>query len=248
MKSLVRLLAVTIALAFISHSASAKIFRNSYVSFELPPGWDCQLEGTEWVCRSTKADQAKESIIILTAKEAGPKDNLQAYETHLKTPRVINNSAGKPEPSKIIQVSQRTINQQVWVDGMHLASEVPNYYTRYLATVKDRIAVLVTFSAHKNQYTKYSNDFFHAILSLHVVADKGATGDGANSGAVGGPLLPKGHEILGPGSSAFPPDMLTDLPDEQPQRRFSGTTWFAILVLILAVAGYIYLRSQRKKK
>ena len=53
---------------------------------------------------------------------------------------------------------------------MHLGSEVPYYYTRYLATVKVQIAILVTFSAHQRYYTKYSNDFFKAILSLRVNA------------------------------------------------------------------------------
>ncbi len=55
---------------------------------------------------------------------------------------------------------------------MHLGSEIPHYYTRYLATVKGKIAVLVTFSAHKLHYTKYSSEFFRAIKSLRVIATK----------------------------------------------------------------------------
>ena len=51
---------------------------------------------------------------------------------------------------------------------MHLGSEIPNYYTRYLAAVKGRVAVLVTFSAHKKYYTKYSGQFFEAIKTLRV--------------------------------------------------------------------------------
>lgn len=27
---------------------SAKMFQNSYVSFQLPDNWGCELEGTEW--------------------------------------------------------------------------------------------------------------------------------------------------------------------------------------------------------
>lgn len=55
---------------------------------------------------------------------------------------------------------------------MHLGSEIPHYYTRYLATIKGNIAVLVTFSAHKLFYTKYSSDFFRAIKSMRVLATR----------------------------------------------------------------------------
>ncbi|RYZ85297.1 MAG: outer membrane protein assembly factor, partial [Proteobacteria bacterium] len=51
----------------------------------------------------------------------------------------------------------------------HLSSEVQNYFTRYLASIKGRIAVLVTFSAHKQFYTKYSQDFFKAVSTLRVI-------------------------------------------------------------------------------
>ena len=35
------------------------------------------------------------------------------------------------------------INDHPWLDGLHLNSEIPGYYTRYLATIKDQLAILV---------------------------------------------------------------------------------------------------------
>jgi len=65
---------VTIFLSILSFSinSQAKLFSNSYVSFELPPRWDCQSEATEWICRSEQKSDAQTAIIILTAKKVGP--------------------------------------------------------------------------------------------------------------------------------------------------------------------------------
>ncbi len=177
-----------VSLGFQSET-QAKVFRNSYVSFKLPDKWDCYLENTAWICRyaiSKKClgkgsnsqscqDQRKktrEAIIILAAKEKGPKDSFKEYYNHLKTPRPIVTKEGKRSKSKIIHAKAINIEKQRWVDGMHLGSEIPHYYTRYVATLKGNIAVLVTFSAHKLYYTKYSAEFFNAIKSLRVLATK----------------------------------------------------------------------------
>ena len=37
------------AICFVCLSARAKRFANQYTEFELPSGWECALEGTEWV-------------------------------------------------------------------------------------------------------------------------------------------------------------------------------------------------------
>ena len=165
------------------------MFRNSYVSFELPSRWSCRLENTAWICRyiiNTKCAQkmangkscraqknkTKEAIIILAAKEIGPKDNLKAYYKYLMKTRPIVTQTGKRSTSRLVHSKVIKIQNHKWVDGMHLGSEIPHYYTRYLATVKGKIAVLVTFSAHKLHYTKYSSEFFRAIKSLRVIATK----------------------------------------------------------------------------
>jgi hypothetical protein len=222
-----------------SLSSHAELFRSAYVSFELPQNWKCDLEGTEWICTSKFAKETKEAIIVLTAKEVGPQDSLMAYEDELKNPRRLNNMTDGPL-SKVVQApKRRQIANHLWIDAIHLSSEVPNYYTRYVATIKDRLAITVTFSAFKTQYTKYSADFIKAIDSMRAVAAKdilgskpilSAPGGGESMGTnVGGPI--------GPGIGA--PGVL---PSE-PKSKDNTITYVAIALIVLA-AGMLLWRKK----
>lgn len=166
---------VIFCLSFLSFSpfSEGKVFRNAYLSFELPEGWNCSLESTEWICRNQETRQSKEAIIIFTAKEVGPTDSYTIYEQTINTPRTVNDKSGKGILSQIVMKAKQTkINDQLWVDGLQKGSEIPNYFTRYLATIKEKIAILVTFSAHADYFAKYSSEFFKAVQSLRVVASK----------------------------------------------------------------------------
>lgn len=215
----------------------AKLFTNSYISFELPPRWDCTLDKTEWICRSEGNGVNKEAVIILTAKEVGPGDSLAQYESFLKTPKTVSGIDGKALLSQVKQVKQIQIAGLAWVDGMHLGSEVPYYYTRYLATVKARIAILVTFSAHQRYYTKYSNDFFKAIQSLRVIAPSNLlNASGSNGGGViGAPIgIP---QDIGEG----------ELPAEPTGSSSSKKNALLMAVLLAALGGYIFIKKKKKR-
>jgi hypothetical protein len=232
-----------VALALASSLAHAKRFRNAYVSFELPPNWNCKLEGSEWVCENDFSAKTKEAIIILTAKEVGPTDTLPAYLAHLQTPRTLSGRNGAPAKSQIIHVKERIIGNQMWVDGMHLGSEVGPYFTRYLATIKDRIAILITFSAHKQHYTKYSGDFIRAVESLKVVATKDTLGrngdsDGGRRGEV---------EKIGPATDGSIPPLDGGGMDAEGSGRNSKTFNLLLIVIVLAAfGGYFFMRSKKK--
>ncbi len=234
------------ALATIINSyASAKVFRNAYVSFELPDTWKCTLEHTEWVCRSEKQKESREAIIILTAKEVGPVDSFEQYSKYLNSPHPV---AAKPTAgilSKVMYPSkQYKINDHMWIDGLHMSSEVPNFFTRYLTTIKEKIAVLVTFSAHKSVYTKYSQDFFKAVQSLRVVA----TNNLLASPDVG-PIRP-GSETLGaPINAAVPADMETSEEVESDGLFGSGnktqTLFLLIGILLIGAGAYVVLKTKK---
>ena len=81
-KSWINIFSCTFALVF-SYGVQAKRFTNQYTEFELPGGWECQLEGTEWVCQSLNKDRKKEAIIILAAKLRGERDDLAEYQNYL---------------------------------------------------------------------------------------------------------------------------------------------------------------------
>lgn len=222
----------------LSFNAQAKVFRNAYISFELPETWKCNLEQTEWVCRSEQAKEAKEAIIILTAKEVGPTDTFPLYETHLNEP--ITSGVKGAIPSRVVYKSKTVlINDQNWLDSLHMGSEVPNYFTRYLATIKERIAILVTFSAHKQFYTKYNNDFFNAVKSLRVIATKNI-----NSRPDLGPVRP-GSETLGaPIGSAMPAEMYQQ--PESGEKSGGNKALLAVALLIGAVGVYIFIKKRKQ--
>jgi hypothetical protein len=232
-----------VALLFFSLSAQAKVFRNAYVAFELPDSWNCTLEHTEWVCRSEADKESKEAIIVLTAKETGPTDSFASYTQHLTTPQTAPTPGATP--SRIIYPPKQVkVNEHVWIDGLHMGSEVPNYFTRYLATIKDRIAILVTFSAHKNFYTKYSQDFFKGVMSLRVIATKNLLNDPKL-----GPLRP-GSETLGQSINQNMPSEMAGMEAMPEESSGSGSktksVLFGIAILLAAAAGYVLLKMRKK--
>lgn len=154
----------------------AELFQNDYVSFELPENWKCKPFKTDWVCHSVHSNKRKEAMIILTAKEAGSLDNLTEYESFLSKPRTIKTKTGKTFQAKMISPGKKVIlNSHPWVDGWFLGSEVPIYYTRYEVTVccgaTPKLAILVTLSAHKERYSKYSQAFMKVVKSLRISPD-----------------------------------------------------------------------------
>lgn len=231
------------ALLIWSPLASAKVFRNAYLAFEMPDHWDCSLEQTEWVCRSKDSKEAKEAIIILTAKEVGPSDSFQIYETYLNQPIKLKIRSQAGDQSKIIYKSKNlNVNNQPWIDGLHLGSEVPNYYTRYLATIKDSVAILVTFSAHKDFYTKYSQDFLKAVMSLQVIATKNLLGRRDQNG-----IRPPGTETFGVPSQAMPMDIVQSGLDEgRGPKKNNAIKFLGIALILMAIGIFFYLRSRKK--
>lgn len=156
------------------NSAYAKRFANQYTEFELPAGWSCAIEGSEWVCQSENKDRQKEAIIILAAKMRGPQDSLAEYQRYLNTNKTYQLPGGKVQNSEPKYAKMKSVNNHQWVDALHLASEVPGFYTRYLATVKEDLGVAVTFSVTKEMYNSYQGIFDNVVASLRVFRQKKA--------------------------------------------------------------------------
>jgi len=119
-----------------------------------------------------------------------------------------------------------------------------SYLTRYLATIKERIAILVTFSAHQSHYTKYSNDFFNVILSLRVVADSKML---SNPGGPG--VRPGSGEILGGNQNPGIPEAFGDgeLPEAGSGSGMTKEKLAMLALIVVAVALIILLRARRKR-
>ena len=150
----------------------AKIFQNSYVSLELPDTWACTQEGVAWTCTPAGTLPSKEAVIVLAAKVAGPEDNMANFLNFLRQPKRIVTRVGTPMPSQVSYAQNRVLAGSTWVQAQHLGSEIQDYYTLYLATVKEQLAILISFSAEKNHYGVYNSVFDHAMKTLRIVASQ----------------------------------------------------------------------------
>lgn len=223
----------------------SRTFKNAYISFEMLDTWKCNLEQTEWVCRAEDPQEAKEAVIILTAKEKGPTDTFPLYESHMNNPISTPSRTGAMLTSTVVyKAMQNKVNDQVWLDSLHTNSEVQNYHTRYLATIKDQIAILITFSAHNRFYAKHSTNFNNTIKSLRVIASKDLL-----TRPDLGPLR-GANETLGTGiGQAMPADLLAgdDGGGNSKKGIFKNKAVLGLGILVCAAILYIILRLLKKK-
>ncbi len=151
------------------YSAQAIIQCTSYICFDRPKTWTCKAEGIHLICHNKIKKLAKEAVIIAVAKETGRQDSVSQYLSFLKNKKEFKTKKGKPITSRVFHSKQRNINHHLWADGFHLASEIPNYYTRYLGSTKKGLAVLVTYTAHKKKWSKHAKDFNKSVQTLRFL-------------------------------------------------------------------------------
>lgn len=237
------LLSLTVGL-LLSSTLHAKRFSSKYCEFELPAGWECALEGSEYVCQSENADRKKESIIILAAKIRGEQDNLDEYMAYLKKNKEYNLPGGKKQVSEPKNTKLTRINDQQWVDALHLASEVPGFYTRYLATVKEDLGVAVTFSVSKDLYTTYQPIMDKLVSTLRVFRQK--TNTDLSSLRSGNSQDPNFAD------ATFNPNATLDLQANKTKKRApeGGGDDDMMLIVALVVVGAVgmLIMKGRKKK
>ncbi|MBX3023240.1 MAG: hypothetical protein KF799_16315 [Bdellovibrionales bacterium] len=232
-----RTLALLSIVAFALH-AEAKTFQNSYVAFEVPDDWTCVQEGVAWTCTPQNPVFAKEAVIVLAAKVAGPEDNVNNFLSYLKQPKKVITKVGTPVPSKVMYAQQRALAGNVWVQAQHIGSEIQEYYTLYLATVKEQLAILVSFSAERNRYQKYNPVFDRAIKTLRIVATQKLLFHKTNTAGAGDMIGIQG----GPGAQVDPANLLP--PPEKKSKGGGGLMlWIGLAAILLA--GVYYMTSRK---
>jgi hypothetical protein len=149
-----RSFAATTILVLSATASGAELFRNSYITFELPHGWDCKAVETEWVCRPREVETARRTIVVLTAKVRGPNDRMDFYEDYLGTPRPPTvRGDGRERPlSTVIYMRREQMAGREWVRARHYQSLLPRFYSEYFATIDGQLAILLTFSAHEDHF------------------------------------------------------------------------------------------------
>jgi len=239
-----KLLLTLVAMLTLSLPAYCELFTSQYCEFQLPPGWSCALEGAEWVCQSTNKDRQREAIIILAAKKRGTQDSLEEYESYLKNQKTFTIPGGKTQVSEPKYTKMTEVNSHKWVDSLHMASEVPGFFTRYLATVKEDLGVAVTFSVAKDYYQQYKDMFDNVISTLKVFRD-------TNTPASNLQLKQRGENLLDSSSSI--PDIDEKIDVSQRERAKGGaakkSAGYLLLLLVLAgVGGFFFMKNRGKKK
>lgn len=228
----------------LSSSAFAKRFSSKYCEFELPSGWECALEGSEYVCQSENADRKKESIIILAAKIRGEQDSIDEYQAYLKKTKEYNLPGGKKQISEPKSTKLSKINEHQWVDALHLASEVPGFYTRYLATVKEDLGVAVTFSVSKDLYTTYQPIIDKLVSTLRVFRQKKAELADLRSGKT---------DDTNFADTTFNPNSVMDLQADRTKPRGGAESgdddsMFLIAILVIGAVVMLIIKGRKKKK
>ena len=234
-----------ITLLCLSQSAWAAKFANQFTEFELPAGWNCTLEGAEWVCQNTSETKKKEAIIVLAAKLKGDQDSLDQYLTYLKSVKTFTSVAGKPMKSEPKYAKTMELNGHPWVDSLHLESEIPGFFTRYLATVKEDIGVLVTYSIAKAKYQDYVQGFETLVRTLKVFRKPG----GINVGQAGGNLMNANIPQHLADTTVFPGGNQVDVQGSSntaPVQAKKNDDW--MMYAGIAAAAIIFILIKRKKK
>ena len=235
---------IVATILFQSSFSFAGKFANQFVEFELPQGWVCLLESTEWVCQNQQdAAKKKDAIIILAAKIQGDQDTLDQYLAYLKNPKNYTTPDGKSVTSEVRYSQNKTIQDHPWVDSLHLESEIPGFYTRYLATLKDGIGILVTYSINKNKYGEYSAMFDGLVKSLKAFRREGGLNAApATSDLFKNTKIPSGMS----GDTVF--GSIQGAGDEKPKRKSSPMDDPMVFYGGIGAAGLLAITILKKMK
>lgn len=241
-----RALLASICLAALLASASApvlaKTFKTPFIRFELPPNWSCQPEELDWVCQPDNPAERSEALVIVVTKQVNPiDDTLPKYEGVLKTPRDMRDLLGNSYKSEIKFARVRPIKGQPWADGLQLGSEIPKFYTRYLASTKeDKVAGLVSYSIAESVFPKWGPVLDNMIETLEITFDPNAFNELVKAGP--GSLL---GARAGNGMKRFAPK---DDADKKSGESGGGLdpTQIAGIVLVLGAIGYLVWKKRKK--
>lgn len=234
----IRSLALTIlCLSLNTAHASGRWLTTSFVQAYLPSDWNCNVKAKQWECRRTHSVKSREATILLSAKVAGPEDKLSTYHRYLSYP--IKPPGRNSKPSKVLGVKKVKIHGQEWVDGYHLGSELPTWHSRYLATTKDGLAVLISFSNHSAKSSEYKVIFSKIVSSLRVNLQNPVKKSLAQRKTVPKAPIPVDHSS---------DHTIEDLPIDETAISQEYLFGFLILGGALLISLFLFLTKRKKKK
>lgn len=239
-----------IVFCFFSLSAGATK-APKYVKFDPPDGWKCEISQAVWICQSTNDTDRKESVILSIATVATDWDSLDNFESYLKQVRPYKDDSGSLVTPKITYTRRRNINGFFWVDSLQLNSELPGFWARYVATVQNKLAILITYIVSEENYSKLAPQFERMVASLKPNSDFDASSGKLETDPVPGStkLGTVQKDILAERLNLRkkPVEKAAEEPEPEPETESSSLTWI-VLVGAIAVIAVIVIRRRKKAK
>lgn len=235
-----------ILLSFIVWALPALGLKTAYVSFDHPEGWRCELSQGVWICQSTLEGERRESVVLSIATMATEWDTVDNYLEYLKKPRTITDDQGKPLESKVTYARKRDINGVTWIDSLQVNSELPGFWSRYVATVHNKLAILITYVVSQDQYQRLAPQFERMVGSLRPNAEFDL-----NIASKQGEMPLPGASKLGPMQSDILRERLkpaTAVKTEEEEEEGGSSVTMLLLVGLLAGVAYWMIRRRKKTK
>lgn len=232
-----------VLLALLSTSAFAKVFQTQFIKFTLPPNWSCRQEELDWVCQPDNAAERSEVILIVVTKAVNEvDDNFPKYESVLKTPKDMRDLLGNAYKSDIKYVRKRDLKGHPWMDSLHRGSEIPGFYTRYVASIREKVAGLITYSIAESTYPKWSPIMDSLVDSAEIFFDPKAFAEAMNTRP--GSLLASRNGVKGRAG----PELEVDLNKSGGAAggQADKTQIIGGLFLAAAIAYFIWKRKQKR--
>lgn len=224
-----------LALPFISFG-----MQTTYLKFEEPPGWRCELNSGVYVCQSSHEPEKSESLILVFGAPVTDWDSLPNYENYLNQPKTILDEYEKPVTSKVTFVRRRNINGVEWIDSLQQNSELVGFWTRYVATVQKPLAILVTYVVSNQKYSELTPAFERLVASLRPEADFKFTQIQKDLVMPGTEL---GGVLKGQIQSKLQKKKATKEDVPQPSNEFP---WWIVVIGIL-MGGFVLVRLRKRE-
>lgn len=232
---------LTLVVLFTFLSAEAKPFQTKFIKIELPPNWDCKKEELDYVCQPDNLAEKSEVILVIVAKAVNEVDDtLEKYQKVLSTGREMRNLLGTSYTAEVRYVREKKILDRVWVDSLQRGSEVPGFYSRYLASINEKIAGLITYSIAESVYPKWATVMDQMVESLVLTYDPKAFEEAMSSGP--GSLLGLRPRT----KDRFVPVLDSDASPVQADKPMDKGQIFGVLLVVGAVGYLIWKRKQRQ--
>ncbi|MBI4403922.1 MAG: hypothetical protein HY537_07170 [Deltaproteobacteria bacterium] len=219
----------------------------NYLSAEHPEGWDCERLQGIWICQARQEPLRKESLILSIATVATAWDSLENYLDYLKKSRPIVGEDGAKLLPQITYSRKHNISGQEWVDSLQFNSELPGFWTRYVATIlqtnNGKYAILITYIVSDEFYKQMAPQFERMIATLRlnnkfdtsVVAKDGAVATGEKLGRIQKDII----------ADRLKPRKKEPLPVQEPA---VDSTVIIAAVIVTAALAYLFFKRRKRKK